>query len=106
MLFSMLGKTDFGGGNACVFLFFPPMAFGKIPLPPSFVSKGGGVLRNRFHPCPLRAQKVGVGESSRLGFAARKTDCSAVLTFRMGAWGGACLGGVTGVRLGWGKGGG
>ena len=47
-----------------------------------FASKGGeGVLRNCLHPFPLRAQKVGVGESSRLGFAARKTDCSAVLTF-------------------------
>ena len=27
--------------------------------------------------------KVDVGGSSRLGFVARKTDCSAVLTFRM-----------------------
>ena len=37
--------------------------------------------------------KVGVGGSSRLGFVARTTDCSAVLTFRMGA-------GVGGFRVG------
>ena len=33
-------------------------------------------------------QKVGVGGSSRLGFVARKTNCSAVLTFRVRAGGG------------------
>ena len=40
MLFSMLGKTDSGGGNARDF-FFPPMAFGKIPLPLLLCVQGG-----------------------------------------------------------------
>ena len=100
MLFSMLGKTDFGGGNARVFCFFSVGLREKFSPSPPLCPRGRGVLRNRFHPCPLRAQKVGVGESSRLGFAARKTDCSAVLTFRMGAGGerGLAGGGGGGFR--------
>ena len=75
------------------------------PSPPLRPKEGGGVLRNRFHPYPLRAQRVGVGEKSCLGLAARKTDCSAVLTFRMGSGGEGGLGGGGGggfrVRRGW-----
>ena len=94
------------GETPAIFVFCFRSPSGNPVSLSSFASKGGeSVLRNRLHPFPLRAQKVGVGESSRLGFAARKTDCSALLTFKMGAGGGGGLGwgegGVFRVRRGW-----